>query len=476
MRKVLLFIMLCVCMFCQAQQLSVKSVRLHPQDARARTNPREDTKGNKCAIVRVGVVGVEDLVFPDAVGEVEYKLNEYVVYVSGGLKKFRYKDKTGHVEGTIDFDEWGLDETTSQATYSVELETESHLRAAIFTNIPHNAHLYFDNQRVEVDKDGTAVVYKSVGEYPYHVKADGYWAEAGTVSLKEDDISTTTVVAMAERKYKVSLKVYPDNATLFVDNIPYTQSTLEMELTEGKHTIRATAPYYEEEEHTIDVKKNGAEYIINLKEAKHQIVEHKEERSRTSINVRNCGYINVGAAMMGCSEIDKIIDKGNALDINIEGSYVAHFAGIMGLRIGAGIGFINSDENEKYLGLSYNSESDSLEWLMHIDVPLQIGFSIPFGKYNQHMFNVFGGGYGSYMWQSGLDYKLVEPNSDLQKRIEAHEEKDEDSKLDYGIRLSAKLDLGRFVIGADLSQSLNGMVFSAGVNLGLKIFKKKKYY
>ena len=57
-----------------------------------------------------------------------------------------------------------------------------------------------------------------------------------------------------------------------------------------------------------------------------------------------------------------------------------------------------------------------------------------------------------------------------------HEEKDKDSKLDYGIRLSAKLDLGRFVIGADLSQSLNGMGFSAGVNLGLKIFKKKKYY
>ena len=42
--------MICAYSTIYAQQLSVKSVNLRPQDARARTNPRDDAKGKKCAI------------------------------------------------------------------------------------------------------------------------------------------------------------------------------------------------------------------------------------------------------------------------------------------------------------------------------------------------------------------------------------------------------------------------------------------
>lgn len=86
--------LLVTCLATHAQQLNVKSVTLRRGDITARTSPRDDAKGNKCAIIRVGVVGVEDLEFPDAVGEVEYSKNEYVVYVPDGLKKLRYKSKS----------------------------------------------------------------------------------------------------------------------------------------------------------------------------------------------------------------------------------------------------------------------------------------------------------------------------------------------------------------------------------------------
>ena len=66
-RLVFFLIAVCASIMALAQQLTVKSVNLRPQDARARTNPRDDAKGQKCAIIRVGVVGVENLVFPDAV-------------------------------------------------------------------------------------------------------------------------------------------------------------------------------------------------------------------------------------------------------------------------------------------------------------------------------------------------------------------------------------------------------------------------
>ena len=60
------------------------------------------------------------------------------------------------------------------------------------------------------------------------------------------------------------------------------------------------------------------------------------------------------------------------------------------------------------------------------------------------------------------------------KNITKEKDEIEDAKIDYGIRVSAKIDIGHFVLGADFSQSLNGMGFSAGVNLGWKIYTTKK--
>lgn len=103
--------MLLICAYSAVygQQISVKSVNLRPQDARARTNPRDDAKGQKCAIIRVGVVGVENLVFPDAVGSVDRSLSEYVVYVPKGLKSLKYKTKAGANLGEIIFDDWDME-------------------------------------------------------------------------------------------------------------------------------------------------------------------------------------------------------------------------------------------------------------------------------------------------------------------------------------------------------------------------------
>ena len=109
--KRLFITFLAICAFATvfAQQLTVKTVHLRPQDARARTNPRDDAKGKKCAIIRVGVVGVENLVFPDAIGDVERSLSEYVVYVPEGLKSLKYKTKAGANLGEIIFDDWDME-------------------------------------------------------------------------------------------------------------------------------------------------------------------------------------------------------------------------------------------------------------------------------------------------------------------------------------------------------------------------------
>lgn len=454
-----------------AQQLTVKKVNLRFGDLQASTNPRDDGKGKDCAIIRVSVVGVDNLTFPDAIGTVEHSLNEYVVYVPDGLKKLKYKDSDGHILGFIDFDDYDM-EIESKTSYDVIFESENHLRSAIFSIQPSDAILVFDNEKIKVNNEGVAIINKPIGDYSYRVVANGYLSQSGTMSLVEDEISTVTDIILEQLLYPVSISVFPMNASVFIDNVPYSrESMINLKLPEGKHTVRVTAENYQEEERTINVTSTFSPEFITLKEVKQEIVKHKEESTKTSINIRNAFYITGNFAFAGINDIGNIFGSGNALDFGIEASYVFHFAGIFGGRIGASLHSIKPNKNEKYFDLSvYN---DSIRWLMSINIPLQVGISIPFGNYNRHLFSVFAGGYGGYigMMEDWAERELSE--EEKLKDIPDVNNPDKDY-FDYGIRLSAKLDVGHFTLGMDLSQSLHDMGFSAGANIGIKLFRLKK--
>jgi hypothetical protein len=257
--------MICVFSSTYAQQLTVKTVHLRPQDARARTNPRDDANGKKCAIIRVGVVGVEILVFPDAVGNVERSLSEYIVYVPEGLKSLRYNNKEGKSLGTIKFDDWDQ-EINSLASYDVVFESSDHLRSAIFSIQPANATLFFDGKIVDVNSDGIAVINKPVGEYSYTVESKGFISQKGSVTLEEDNISTVTDVILDEQLYPVSISVFPEKATVFIDNKPYTKDEMvDLKLSEGKHLLRVTAANYQDDERSITVSSTMNPVYVTLR-------------------------------------------------------------------------------------------------------------------------------------------------------------------------------------------------------------------
>lgn len=453
-----------------AQQLTVKTVKLRPQDARARTNPRDDAKGKKCAIIRVGVVGVEDLVFPDAVGNVERSLSEYVVYVSEGLKSFKYKKKDSTKTEEINFDDWDM-EINSLASYDVIFESDSHLRSAIFAIQPKNAQLMFNGEIFNVDGDGMAMFNKPVGDYSYQITANGFEAQSGTVSLTEDDISTVTNVTLQEILYPVTINVVPEDATVFIDNVPYSKDTrTDLQLSGGKHSIRVTATNYVDDERTIEVKSGLSPINFALKENKQEVIKHKEERTRTNVSIRNAYYFTGGFAMLGSENIGKIFSGEKALDFRIEFSAVQHFGGIFGFREGISFSVLKPNGNKKYFDMSvYN---DSTRYLAHIDVPLQFSISVPFGAYNRHLFSVFAGGYGSYIWREEWAEKELSDKDKARYIYEA--EKNNEDYLDYGLHLSAKLDIGHFTLGVDLSHSLHKMGFSAGANIGFKMYSLKK--
>ena len=222
-RIVICLLLLCICFGIKAQKLTLKSVSPLPMDLSVQNNPnpRRDQNGTPCALIRVGVVGVEDLTFPDAVGNVKRSLSEYMVYVPAGLKTLQYKNQSGSITGSVSFEDNDIDEIESKSVYSVVFESDSHLRAAIFSVEPKTATLTFDGKPVKLDAEGMAVITKPIGKYQYNVQANEYELQSGAVSLTEDDISTTTNVILRPKQYPLTIKCTPANAVLFIDNVSF---------------------------------------------------------------------------------------------------------------------------------------------------------------------------------------------------------------------------------------------------------------
>lgn len=434
-----IFLLLIVCMRINAQQVTIKSVSLRQSDLKASTQQRADANGKACAIVRVGIVGVKDLVFSEAVGDVDYSLGEYIVYVPEGLQKLSYRNASGKVSGSIVFDDYGL-EVETKRVYSAVLESENHMRAAIFSVQPVTAKLTFADKPVTLDKDGLAIVEAPVGEYAYHVEAEGYIGQSGRVTLTDEEISTTSNLSLEQRQYALNIKCTPANATLFIDNSPYgvLGEIQDLKLPDGNHALRLTAEGYEDYEEIVAINGSARTLNIAMTQMKERVVTHKEERTRTHVNLRPAYYISGGAELY-----DKNQYLGHDWGLKLSFGAMQHFAGIFSVYEGIAAGVKNLKESEKDKWFEHPADSANT-W--YLEAPLMVGVSIPFGKYNRHMFTVLGGGYGKAIFTEIVD-------SSSSKAADAHGNSYK-TNYDYGLRAMAILDISRFSIGFQVSLSL----------------------
>ena len=450
MKKVILFIfMACVSLNIEAQQVSIKDVSTAPStDITARREARKDSNGKNCALIRVGIVGVKDMTFPDAVGSVAHVGSEYQVYVQEGLQSLQYRAKGGAISGEVRFAEYPkVSSILSNMVYRVVFETENHLRAAIFSVEPLTANVTFDGKPVALDGEGMAMVEKPVGNYSYETLT-------GTVSLTEEEISTTTNIQLEQRMHPLNIQCIPPEASLFIDNEPYGPLNEISDLTaaEGKRNIRLLAVGYDDFEQTIDVKADMLPLNITMQQKRQEVKVHKKERTRTLVNVRPGYYIFANANLYDKKKYD-----AQKWGLGLSFSAMQHFGGIFALRegIGYGISFLSDKEMDNHFTSTPKDTTTQ-----YVDVPLQIGFSIPFGSGNQHLFSIMAGGYGRYMWT-----KYANEDSD------GKESKD---VWDYGLRLTALLEIRRMVFGAEVSKSLDGRGMYYGIKVGINMGKRNK--
>lgn len=87
MKNIILSISLFFFITSQAQELSVKSFEKALMDMEARSNIVKDDVGEPCALVKVSVIGLKDVIFEGNVDSVCHKGNEYWVYMTNGSKR-----------------------------------------------------------------------------------------------------------------------------------------------------------------------------------------------------------------------------------------------------------------------------------------------------------------------------------------------------------------------------------------------------
>ena len=439
-KTIVLTLLLCLCIISvYAQNYSVKSVSYRQSDLKARTEQRMDAYGKPCAIVRVGIVGIKDLVFPDAVGDVKYSLGEYIVYVSEGLQKLNYSDANGKVSGAITFDDYGL-EVENQKVYSVTFESENHMRAAVFFVQPDSAKLTFNNEVVPLDKDGMAIIEKPIGEYSYMVEAKGYIPQSGTVVLADDEITTTTTSVLEQIQYPFTISCFPENASLFIDNSPYgtVNNANNLKLPDGQHVIRLAAQGYNEYEQTVDINGKGTMLHVNMEKMTERVVVHKDERTRTHVNIRPAFYVHGGGQLY-----DRKQYLGHDWGLRLLFGAMQHFAGAFALYEGIGVGSANPTENGKNDYFEHAADSAKTYF---VEIPILAGISLPFGKYNQHLISLLGGVYGK-----GLFTEIVKEDSD---EVPDKHRSGYKTNWDYGLSGMIVLDISRFSIAAEVGYSL----------------------
>lgn len=433
--------LLCLSIGIKAQSLKLISVSPLTMDLSVQNNPnaRRDQNGTTCALIRVGVVGIEDLTFPDAVGEVKRTISEYMVYVPAGLKTLRYKNRSGSISGTVSFEDNDID-IESKSVYSVMFDNESHLRAAIFFIVPNTAALVVDGTPVKLDAEGMAIATKSAGKYQYQVWADGYEQQSGIVELTEDDISTTTTIRLRQKQYPLTVACTPADAEIQIDGTSYghLNQIPGLQITDGSHNIRLTAKGYEDVERNVQVNGEAVTLNVSLRKLEDFVVSHDYERTRTKVNLPYYYYLTVGG---------QLFDKNQYLghDWGIKGTigFMQHFAGIMALYEGISVGVMELNEDKKKEWFEHPADSAST-WAF--EVPIMIGASIPFGKYNKNMFTILGGGYGKAMFT-----EVVKPDKDGASKPHGNSNK---TNWDYGLRGMVILDFSRFTIQAEVGLSL----------------------
>ena len=179
-----------------AQELTVKSMAVAAGDLTASTQRRLDINQQPCAVVKV------QLPLPGAVFEgnviqpVDYKTNEYWVYMTEGSKELHVKHPN-YQTLVVTFPDYGVKSLQSLSTYRLAIivpqgsaSTQTQKQKLTINYSPSNAMVLIDTKPYQ--GKGSIEVTLPVGSHDYIIAATGYDTVEGTVKLSASSPRTIT--------------------------------------------------------------------------------------------------------------------------------------------------------------------------------------------------------------------------------------------------------------------------------------------
>ena len=148
MRQFLLFLIMFVQSVASAQTFQVERFGPKLSDVSARTKLQLDVAGKECALVKV-LLAQKGAVFPNAVGEVEDKTNEYYVYLSPGAQKLTIIIGQNSLDAV--FADYGVESLEAKTTYEMVLSSVLMKKTFNHTSVPSDFIALAENGDAEAE-------------------------------------------------------------------------------------------------------------------------------------------------------------------------------------------------------------------------------------------------------------------------------------------------------------------------------------
>ena len=179
-----------------AQKLTVESMTVATNDISASQYERKDLNGQPCALVKVQLLLQGAMFEGNVIQPVEYKTNEYWVYMTAGSKELHVKHPN-YQTLVVTFPDYGIKSLQSLSTYRLSITipqaaaaTQTQKQKLIINYSPATATVLIDSKFYK--GSGHIEVMLPVGSHDYIIAADGYVTAEGSVKLAADAPRTVT--------------------------------------------------------------------------------------------------------------------------------------------------------------------------------------------------------------------------------------------------------------------------------------------
>lgn len=268
----LLFIIICsfLCLFTEAQNITIKSVALQPSDKSAIEHLCLDNNGDTCALMKIKTDNLEGIEFTNRNQYIKtsYTDGVYLVYLPESSRRLNFIHKD-YMPVQLDLADYGYRRLRKGKTYLVVLDApkKTDLKSSVILKIePQNAVVTFDKKVLDSSDNGTYEIPVTAGSYSYSISAENYLKKEGTISVVKNEVKTFPI-RLKPITHEVIVGSNVDKARVFIDNIDY-GSIGKIIIPQGEHNIRVQAEGYVDEEKQVAVNASTGSLSFILKENK----------------------------------------------------------------------------------------------------------------------------------------------------------------------------------------------------------------